>query len=68
MNKKQRLQLILAGIGAILIIVWIVLWIVSGEMEISVILGILSNALLILAMLLSYREEEKRKKDKESYK
>ena len=64
-NKRQRLQLILAGIGAFLIIVWIVIWLASGEMEISVILGILSNALLILAMLLSYREEEKRKKDKE---
>ena len=65
MNKRQKLQLILAGIGAVLIIVWIVLWLVSGEMEISIILGILSNALLILAMLLSYRAEEKRKKGKE---
>lgn len=65
MNRRQKLQLILAGVGAILIVVWIVLWLISGEMKLSVILGILSNALLIIGMLVSYRAEERLKKAKE---
>lgn len=59
------MQLVLAGIGAILIVVWIVLWLLSGEMKMSAILGILGNALLIIAMLISYRAEERLKKEKE---
>jgi len=58
MNKKQKFQLILAGIAAALIIFWLV----RPGWRIEKILGILSNALLILAMLLSYRAEEKMKK------
>ena len=58
MNKRQKLQLILAGLGAALIVFWLI---VPGW-EIGKILGILSNALLITGMLLSYRAEEKLKK------
>lgn len=65
MNTRQKMQLVLAGIGAILIVVWIVLWLLSGEMKMSAILGILGNALLIIAMLISYRAEERLKKEKE---
>ena len=48
----------LAGIAAILIIFWIVF----PEKNLVKVVGILSNALLILAMLLSFRAEEKLKK------
>ena len=58
MNKRQKFQLILAGIAAALIIFWLI---DPGNM-VSRFMGILSNALLILAMLLSYRAEEKLKK------
>ena len=59
MNKKQKTQLILAGIAAVLL----VFWLFQSEPLSHKIMGILSNALLIAAMLLSYYEEEK-KKDK----
>ena len=55
------MQLGLAGIAAVLLIFWIVQ---PGRIGLKI-TGILSNALLILAMLLSYRDEEKMKKDKE---
>lgn len=58
MNNRQKLQLILAGIAAILLIFWLIL----PKWDIGKILGILSNVLLILGMLLSYRTEEKNKK------
>ena len=61
MNKKQKMQLGLAGIAAVLLIFWLVQ---PGRIGLKI-TGILSNALLILAMLLSYRDEEKMKKDKE---
>ncbi len=61
MNKKQKMQFILAGIAAVLLIFWLF----QPERIGLKITGILSNALLILAMLLSYRDEEKMKKDKE---
>lgn len=61
MNKKQKMQLILAGIAAVLLIFWLF----QPERIGLKITGILSNVLLILAMLLSYRDEEKMKKDKE---
>ena len=58
MNKKQKMQVILAILFAVLFFVWFFLpgW---GFVKI---LGLLANALLALAMLLSYREEEKNKK------
>lgn len=58
MNKRQKLQLILAGLAAALIIFWLV----YPGWELGKILGIVSNALLIIGMLLSYRAEEKLKK------
>ena len=55
------MQLVLAGIAAVLLIFWLVYPVQIG-LKIP---GILSNALLILAMLLSYRAEEKLKKKDE---
>ena len=58
MNKRQKFQLALAGLAAVLIIVWLI----SPGWGAGKILGIIANALLILSMLLSYRAEEKLKK------
>ena len=62
MNRKQKMQLVLAGISFVLLI----LWLFEPGWRASKILGIISSALLIVSMLLSYRAEEKmKKKDKE---
>ena len=61
MNKKQKLQVALIIIAVILIVIWFVL---PGSIE-TRILGVISNALLILSMVLSYRAEEKNKKKTE---
>jgi hypothetical protein len=62
MNKKQKMQLGLAGCFVVLLI----LWLFEPGWRVTIILGIISNALLLLSMLLSYRAEEKmKKKDKE---
>ena len=62
MNKKQKWQLGLAGSFVFLL----VLWLFEPGWRVTKILGIISNALLLLSMLLSYRAEEKMKeKDKE---
>ena len=61
MNKKQKMQVALIIIAAILIVIWFVL---PGSIE-TRILGVISNALLILSMVLSYRAEEKNKKKTE---
>lgn len=61
MNRRQIMQLILAGCGVVLL----VFWLFTAEGGVGRILGLLSNALLILAMLLSYRAEEKLKKKDE---
>ena len=58
MNKRQKFQLILAGLAAILVIFWLI----YPVNTVTRFMGILPNALLILAMLLSYRAEEKLKK------
>ncbi len=55
MNKKQKWQLALAGLFAVLLIIWLFNPI-KGYVKI---LGILSNALLLLVMLLSYRAEKR---------
>lgn len=57
MNKRQKAQLIIGILSAILFIVWIVL---PGNL-ITRLLGMLSNALVMLSMYLSYRAEEKKK-------
>ena len=61
MNKKQKMQVALIIIAAILIVIWFVL---PGSIE-TRILGVISNVLLILSMVLSYRAEEKNKKKTE---
>lgn len=62
MNKKQKMQLGLAGCFVILL----ALWLFEPGWRVSKILGIISNALLLLSMLLSYRAEEKLKKKDEN--
>lgn len=58
MNKRQKAQLIIGILSAILFIVWIVL---PGNI-ITRLLGMLSSAMIMLSMYLSYRAEEKKKK------
>lgn len=55
MNKKQKGQLIIGILSAILFIVWIVL---PGNI-INRLLGMLSSAMIMLSMYLSYKAEEK---------
>ncbi|MBO6082949.1 MAG: hypothetical protein J6P46_08025 [Bacteroidales bacterium] len=57
MNKKQKMQVTLAVLFAILLIFWLL----QPGWERGKWLGLLSNALGLLAMLLSYRAEEKNK-------
>ncbi len=61
MNRKQKMQLGLAGCFIVLLI----LWLFEPGWRVSIILGIISNALLLISMLLSYRTEEKNKKKNE---
>lgn len=58
MNTKQKLQVTLIILFAILLVFWIVF---PGNIY-ARILGVISSALLILSMALSYRAEEKNKK------
>jgi hypothetical protein len=58
MNKKQKIQIIVASVAALLII----LWIIMPDRGFVKILGIIGNALLIVSMLISYQTEEKIKK------
>ena len=61
MNRKQKMQLGLAGCFVVLLI----LWFIEPGWRVSKILGIISNAMLLISMLLSYRAEEKNKKKDE---
>ena len=61
MNRKQKMQLGLAGCFVVLLI----LWLFEPGWRASKILGIIANALLLISMLLSYRAEEKNKKKDE---
>ena len=61
MNKRQKMQVSLGIVFAILFILWIFL---SVPLY-SRILGLTSNALGVLSMVLSYRAEEKNKKKPE---
>ena len=58
MNTKQQLQVTLIILFAILLVFWIVF---PGNIY-ARILGVISSALLILSMALSYRAEERNKK------
>ncbi len=57
MNKRQKLQVALIVLWAILLIFWVVF---PGNIY-ARILGVISSALGILSMVLSYRAEEKNK-------
>ncbi len=58
MNKRQKMQVALIVLWAILLIFWLIF---QGNIY-SRILGVISSALGILSMVLSYRAEEKNKK------
>ena len=58
MNTRQKMQVALGIVFAVLFIIWIFL---SVPLY-SRILGLTSNALGIIGMVLSYRAEEKNKK------
>ena len=58
MNKRQKLQVALIVLWALLLIFWLV----SPGNIYARILGVISSALGILSMVLSYRAEEKNKK------
>ena len=57
MNKRQKLQVALAILFAVLFITWIFI----PSPLYSKILGMSANALGLLSMVLSYRAEEKNK-------
>ncbi len=57
MNKRQKFQVALIVLFAVLLIIWLFL---PGNIY-SRILGVISSALGILSMVLSYRAEEKNK-------
>lgn len=57
MNKRQKWQVALAALFVILFFVWLFY---PGWRFVKI-LGLIANALLALSMLLSYKEEEKRK-------
>ncbi len=59
MNKRQKMQVTLGILFAILLVIWLIL---PGEIH-TRLLGIISTALGILSMVLSYRAEEKKKKE-----
>ena len=61
MNKRQKMQVALAIVFAVLFIVWLFI----PSTVYSRILGLLGNALGFLSMVLSYRAEEKNKKKSE---
>ena len=61
MNKKQKMQVVVAIVFAVLFIVWLFIPTTVS----SRILGLIGNALGFLSMVLSYRAEEKNKKKSE---
>lgn len=58
MNKRQKLQVALAILFAVLLVIWVFL---PGNIY-ARILGVISCACGILSMVLSYKAEEKNKK------
>ena len=59
MNKKQKLQVGLAIIFLVLFVIWLFIPVPIY----SRILGLLSNGLGLLSMVLTYKAEEKSKKN-----
>ena len=67
MNKRQKGQVIIAALFAVLFIAWLFM---PGEEEDKIfrwgqILGLISSAGGVLSMVLSYRAEEQNKKKQE---
>ena len=58
MNTRQKFQVALIVLSAILL----VFWVVSPDGILVRILGVISCVLIILSMVLSYQAEEKNKK------
>ena len=58
MNKRQKGQVALIILSVILLVFWVVF---PGNIY-ARILGVISSALLILSMVLSYRSEERNKR------
>ncbi len=58
MNKRQKLQVGLAILFTVLFVIWLFIPVPMY----SRILGLLSNGLGVLSMVLSYKAEEKNKK------
>lgn len=58
MNKRQKMQVVLGVLFAVLMISWLFL---PGELYLKL-LGIVGNGLGLLSMILSYRAEEKNKR------
>jgi Zn-dependent protease len=58
MNKRQKLQVGLAVLFTVLFVIWLFIPVPMY----SRILGLLSNGLGVLSMVLSYKAEEKNKK------
>ena len=59
LNGRQIGQIVIASVALVLIIVWIFL---PGSISTKA-LGLLTNALLILSMVLSFIAEENKKKE-----
>jgi Flp pilus assembly protein TadB len=59
MNKKQKWQVSLAAF----IVVFTIVWLFFPGWKATKILGILSGVFTVIALYLSYRAEEKNKKD-----
>ena len=70
MNKRQKGQVVLATLFAVLFIVWLFMLFMPGE-EVDkitrwfLLLGLIGWAGGVLSMVLSYRDEEKNKKKPE---
>lgn len=70
MNKRQKGQVVLATLFAVLFIVWLFMLFMPGE-EVDkitrwcLLLNLISSAGGVLSMVLSYRDEEKNKKKPE---
>lgn len=60
MNKRQKMQLVLAALFTVLFFVWLILPL-PGQVYLKL-LGMLGSALGVTSMVLSYRAEEKNKK------
>ena len=61
MNKRQKFQVGLAVLFLILFVVWLIIQVPTY----SRILGLFSNGLGFLSMVVSYKAEEKNKKDRD---